>query len=145
MSEKKASYSCFLETCDSKYWNADERREHCIKSHGFPANFKFDSRNQKKAKRDQQKKSSKQQSNKNRANKTGSHHENVEMMDQDDVKASQQPLSAKGISTNTFFLVLPESTLCTLYLIVLEKSIFCSNTVVNGFFGKKSVAIKISR
>jgi len=95
LSEKKASYSCFLETCDSKYWNADERREHCIKSHGFPANFKFDSRNQKKAKRDQQKKSSKQQSNNNRANKTGSHHENVEMMDQDDVKASQQPLSAK--------------------------------------------------
>ena len=117
LSEKKASYSCFLETCDSKYWNADERREHCIKSHGFPANFKFDSRNQKKAKRDQQKKSSKQQSNNNRANKTGSHHENVEMMDQDDVKASQQPLSAKGISTNTFFLVLPESTLCTLCLI----------------------------
>ena len=47
----------------------------------------------------------------------GSHHENVEMMDQDDVKASQQPLSAKGISTNTFFLVLPDSvqTLCSVH------------------------------
>ena len=103
LSEKKASYSCFLETCNSKYWNADERREHCIKSHGFPANFKFDSRNHKKAKRDQQKKSSKQQSNNNRANKKDCHHEKVEMMDQDDVKASQQPPPAKGISTNIFF------------------------------------------
>jgi hypothetical protein len=41
LSAKKPSYECFLETCkDLKFWNSEERREHCISSHLFPSDFK---------------------------------------------------------------------------------------------------------
>jgi len=40
--ERKASYQCFLPTCDTKFWNSSERRDHAISSHDFPPDFRFD-------------------------------------------------------------------------------------------------------
>jgi len=40
--ERKASYECFLPTCDNKFWNSSERRDHAISSHDFPPDFRFD-------------------------------------------------------------------------------------------------------
>ena len=42
MSKKKSSYECFLERCSRKFWSHEERRDHCVKTHQFPADFKFD-------------------------------------------------------------------------------------------------------
>ncbi len=43
-SVKKPSYECFLEKCNLKFWNADDRKQHSINEHSFPADFKFDTR-----------------------------------------------------------------------------------------------------
>ena len=42
LSGKKPSFECFLEVCKLKFWTPDERREHCITTHSFPHDFKFD-------------------------------------------------------------------------------------------------------
>jgi hypothetical protein len=42
LSEKKASYECFLPTCVTKFWTPQERRDHAITSHDFPSDFRFD-------------------------------------------------------------------------------------------------------
>jgi len=35
-------YLCFLEECKTKFSTPEERKDHCIKDHKFPANFRFD-------------------------------------------------------------------------------------------------------
>lgn len=47
---KKPMYSCYLETCNHKSQNDKERKDHCIKSHNFPPNFRF-SGNKRKPKK----------------------------------------------------------------------------------------------
>lgn len=42
LSEKKASFQCFLPTCHHLSWTSAERRDHAIKLHKFPADFRFD-------------------------------------------------------------------------------------------------------
>ncbi|XP_033320956.2 zinc finger protein 511 lethal (2) k10201 [Megalopta genalis] len=42
LSEKQPMYQCYLSECDVKSKNAIERREHCIKVHKFPKNFRYD-------------------------------------------------------------------------------------------------------
>lgn len=34
-------YLCFLEECKEKFRNPTQRKEHCIKDHKFPGNFRF--------------------------------------------------------------------------------------------------------
>nr|CAD7460253.1 unnamed protein product [Timema tahoe] len=38
----KYEYQCYVETCESKFSNTDERRKHCIEIHNYPADFRFD-------------------------------------------------------------------------------------------------------
>ncbi len=38
---KSASFECFLQKCREKFWNPEERRDHCINVHQFPEDFKF--------------------------------------------------------------------------------------------------------
>ncbi|XP_055380343.1 protein lethal(2)k10201 [Condylostylus longicornis] len=40
--EKKAMFSCFIAECSYKSLNADERKDHCIRDHKFPSNFRFE-------------------------------------------------------------------------------------------------------
>jgi hypothetical protein len=35
-------YSCFLEECSLKFITNAERKDHCIREHKFPPNFRFD-------------------------------------------------------------------------------------------------------
>ena len=42
MSERKASYQCFLPTCPSLSWTPEERHQHAVLSHKFPPDFRFD-------------------------------------------------------------------------------------------------------
>jgi len=42
LSEKKASYQCFLPTCPNLSWNSEERHQHAVTSHKFPPDFRFD-------------------------------------------------------------------------------------------------------
>ncbi|KAG8227802.1 hypothetical protein J437_LFUL006216 [Ladona fulva] len=42
LSERKPMYQCFVEDCTSKFSNPRERRDHCIKTHRFPPDFRFD-------------------------------------------------------------------------------------------------------
>ncbi|XP_055629726.1 protein lethal(2)k10201 [Toxorhynchites rutilus septentrionalis] len=39
---KRPMYSCYLDGCDHKSRDPAERRDHCIKEHKFPHNFRFD-------------------------------------------------------------------------------------------------------
>ncbi|XP_055596315.1 protein lethal(2)k10201 [Uranotaenia lowii] len=39
---RKPMYACFLEECPHKSQTPSERRDHCIKEHKFPHNFRFD-------------------------------------------------------------------------------------------------------
>ncbi|XP_055536443.1 protein lethal(2)k10201 [Wyeomyia smithii] len=39
---KHPMYACFLEECSQRSTNPAERRDHCIKEHKFPHNFRFD-------------------------------------------------------------------------------------------------------
>ncbi|XP_065083824.1 protein lethal(2)k10201 [Ochlerotatus camptorhynchus] len=43
-SGKRPMFSCFLEECPNESQTPDERRDHCIKQHKFPHNFRFDQR-----------------------------------------------------------------------------------------------------
>jgi len=42
MSERKASYQCFLPTCPQVTWSPEERHEHVVEEHKFPPDFRFD-------------------------------------------------------------------------------------------------------
>ena len=39
---KRPSYECFLEKCSKEFWTHEERRDHGVKAHQFPLDFKFD-------------------------------------------------------------------------------------------------------
>ncbi|XP_053688545.1 protein lethal(2)k10201 [Sabethes cyaneus] len=39
---RKPMYACFLEECSQRSKDPAERRDHCIKEHKFPHNFRFD-------------------------------------------------------------------------------------------------------
>ncbi len=39
--EKRPSYECWLERCNKTFWTAEERGDHCVGVHQFPADFKF--------------------------------------------------------------------------------------------------------
>jgi len=42
MSERKASYQCFLPTCPAVSWSPEERHKHVVEEHKFPPDFRFD-------------------------------------------------------------------------------------------------------
>jgi len=42
MAERKASYQCFLPTCQQVTWTPEERHKHAIEDHKFPSDFRFD-------------------------------------------------------------------------------------------------------
>lgn len=35
-------FACYVQECQTKFMNPEERRDHCITSHKFPHNFRFD-------------------------------------------------------------------------------------------------------
>ena len=41
VSERKPSFQCFLEKCERKFWNPDERKTHCLDAHDFSRDFKY--------------------------------------------------------------------------------------------------------
>uniref|UniRef100_A0AAG5DSW1 C2H2-type domain-containing protein n=1 Tax=Anopheles atroparvus TaxID=41427 RepID=A0AAG5DSW1_ANOAO len=41
-SGKKPMYACFLEECNHRCKDVADRRDHCIREHKFPHNFRFD-------------------------------------------------------------------------------------------------------
>ncbi|XP_049878991.1 zinc finger protein 511 isoform X2 [Pectinophora gossypiella] len=42
LAAKKPSYCCYIEECKEKFMDADERRDHCVKVHRLPKDFRFD-------------------------------------------------------------------------------------------------------
>lgn len=48
--ETQPMYSCFLVECELKLKTFEERKEHCINSHSFPHDFRFDHFQQSSAK-----------------------------------------------------------------------------------------------
>ncbi|XP_047537977.1 protein lethal(2)k10201 isoform X2 [Vanessa atalanta] len=50
MAVKKPSYSCYIEECKEKFMNAEDRLNHCIKTHKLPKDFRFDQKPRKKNK-----------------------------------------------------------------------------------------------
>ncbi|KAJ8361624.1 hypothetical protein SKAU_G00181490 [Synaphobranchus kaupii] len=53
MAEKQNMYQCLVEGCDLKFKTSKERRNHLIKTHRYPPDFRFD--RSKKSKRTQEK------------------------------------------------------------------------------------------
>ncbi|CAI9737902.1 finger 511-like [Octopus vulgaris] len=47
MSGKKPMFSCLLEACGQKFQTSQDRKEHMIKCHKYPANFRFDKQKNK--------------------------------------------------------------------------------------------------
>ncbi|TRY74859.1 hypothetical protein TCAL_11212 [Tigriopus californicus] len=41
MSERRASFECFLEQCPRKFWQPQQRKEHCWSDHQFLGQFKY--------------------------------------------------------------------------------------------------------
>ncbi|KAG4076827.1 hypothetical protein HA402_004429 [Bradysia odoriphaga] len=41
-SQTKPMFACYVEECRLMFPNADQRKDHCITSHKFPNNFRFD-------------------------------------------------------------------------------------------------------
>ena len=82
-STKKPSYECFLEKCNLKFWNPDDRKQHSIVDHSFPADFKFDS-------------SDKMGKMKKKNSKTKNNNGDVEKMDDDSNPLSQKSESHKS-------------------------------------------------
>lgn len=39
---KQPSFVCFVEGCGEVFWNADDRRVHCINAHSFSESYPFD-------------------------------------------------------------------------------------------------------
>lgn len=80
MSKKKSSYECFLERCSRKFWSHEERRDHCIKTHQFPADFKFD-----EARTDKPSRSSPPEDQASNQNVTDSHDMEIEEEEDENV------------------------------------------------------------
>lgn len=59
LSERKASYQCFLPTCGSLSWNPQDRHDHAVSVHKFPPDFRFDQVKKNPKKKSQKKKQSK--------------------------------------------------------------------------------------
>ncbi|KAI1894281.1 hypothetical protein AGOR_G00114200 [Albula goreensis] len=53
MAEKQSMYQCLVEGCDLKFKTSKERKNHLIKTHRYPPDFRFD--RSKKSKRTQEK------------------------------------------------------------------------------------------
>ncbi|KAJ8418193.1 hypothetical protein AAFF_G00139020 [Aldrovandia affinis] len=53
MAEKQSMYQCLVEGCDLKFKTSKERKNHLIKTHRYPPDFRFDK--SKKSKRKQEK------------------------------------------------------------------------------------------
>lgn len=51
LAEKKASYQCFLPSCTTLFWGAQERHAHAIQIHKFPPDFRFDAVKKKERKK----------------------------------------------------------------------------------------------
>jgi len=51
LAEKKPMYQCFLPTCLQLSWTSEERRDHAIKQHKFPHDFRFDDARKKSRKK----------------------------------------------------------------------------------------------
>jgi len=64
LSERKASYQCFLPTCQTLFWGPKERHDHVIKVHQFPPDFRFDAVKRKERKKKQSEPSNKAQEKK---------------------------------------------------------------------------------
>ncbi len=79
-SEKKPSFECFLERCNLKFWNANDRKQHSINEHLFPADFKFDTTE----------KSVGNKSSKKKTSKPSKSNGGVEKMDDDSTKVEPQ-------------------------------------------------------
>ena len=88
-SVKKPSYECFLEKCNLKFWNADDRKQHSINEHSFPADFKFDTRDKNGG------------SSKSKKKSKPFKKDEEEKMDHDDVAViAQKSLSSQGTKSN---------------------------------------------
>ncbi|XP_026808576.1 zinc finger protein 511 [Rhopalosiphum maidis] len=52
-SEKKPMFKCFVETCQTLFWNSEERKTHCINIHKMPKSFLRHYANKKNHKKNQ--------------------------------------------------------------------------------------------
>ncbi|XP_045454167.1 protein lethal(2)k10201 [Melitaea cinxia] len=50
MAAKKPSYSCYTEECKEKFMTAEDRLNHCVKTHKLPKDFRFDQKPKQKTK-----------------------------------------------------------------------------------------------
>ncbi|KAL0280623.1 UNVERIFIED_CONTAM: hypothetical protein PYX00_001855 [Menopon gallinae] len=48
LAEKKAMFQCYVKECKTVFQTPQFRRDHCIKEHKFPSNFRFDDCKKKK-------------------------------------------------------------------------------------------------
>ncbi|CAH0696917.1 unnamed protein product [Spodoptera exigua] len=44
LSEKKPSYSCYIQECPLKFMTANDRLQHCVDEHKLPKEFRFDTK-----------------------------------------------------------------------------------------------------
>lgn len=47
LAKKKESFRCFVEECQERFWTQSERRDHGIRTHKLPSNFRFATKEKK--------------------------------------------------------------------------------------------------
>ncbi|XP_052007575.1 zinc finger protein 511 [Xyrauchen texanus] len=125
MAEKQCMYECLVEGCGLKFITSKERKNHLIRTHSYPANFRFDK--SKKSGRIREKKVPQQKDAHMEVSAT-SQPENAESMD---FSLTSEPESLKTIETNPVHTTIPKPQ----YSYKVPPSICFGQGSVRGFRG----------
>ncbi|XP_043112004.1 zinc finger protein 511 [Puntigrus tetrazona] len=127
MAEKQSMYECLVEGCGLKFKTSQERRDHLVRTHSYPADFRFDKA--KKSGRTREKKTQ-QRKDANMEVETATIHQESESMD---FSLTPEPESAKTVETEP----MQTADLKPRYAYKVPSSICFGQGSVRGFRGRR--------
>uniref|UniRef100_A0A8C2KJ57 Zinc finger protein 511 n=1 Tax=Cyprinus carpio TaxID=7962 RepID=A0A8C2KJ57_CYPCA len=128
MAEKQCMYECLVEGCGLKFKTSKERKDHLIRTHSYPADFRFDK--EKKSGRMREKKTQQQKDANMEFSETATIHQESESMD---FSLTPEPESVKAVETEPMH----TANLKPRYSYKVPSSICFGQGSVRGFRGRR--------
>ncbi|XP_050981179.1 zinc finger protein 511 [Labeo rohita] len=128
MAEKQCMYECLVEGCGLKFKTSKERKDHLIRTHSYPADFRFDKA--KKSGRIREKKTQQQKDAHMEVSETATVQQESESMD---FSLTPEPESVKTVETKP----MQTANLKPRYSYKVPSSICFGQGSVRGFRGRR--------
>ncbi|KAF4105766.1 zinc finger protein 511 [Onychostoma macrolepis] len=128
MAEKQCMYECLVEGCGLKFKTSKERKDHLIRTHSYPADFRFDKA--KKSGRIREKKTQQQKDANMEVSETATIHQESESMD---FSLTPEPECVKTVETQP----MQTANLKPRYSYKVPSSICFGQGSVRGFRGRR--------